>query len=208
MKKALIILAVFGAVCVRAQEGVHIHVPGCSECEAGLDHTHTDDGVRVERGFVGIAPRFGLSWQKEFFFEAGVGVDIYRIGYTEASEYVSFFYHNLRPYVAGEIMMRGDKTVGGPKAGIEFIMSSNLFGMAAGGDFSWYTDGLRDAVAITPRLMLSFVYVEVYYGYNFFICNDLQNYIGKHRIGVSCVLNPKFWKRKKQIYESYYESYL
>ena len=188
------------------------------------DHDHSEESVRalfegvagvvygepenmVMHKFVGVAPRFGLAVQKSLFFEAGVSLDIYRIGYTEASEYVTFGYRNLRPYLSGEIMASGKKLLGGGKVGAEFIMSTALVGMAFGADASYYTDGKKDAIALTPRLMLSFVYVEVFYGYNIFIRNHLKSWIGPHRFGVSMTLNTRYWKRKKSIYNDYYISY-
>ncbi len=204
MKKILAILAFFACVSAQAQH-VHIHTIGCED----EDHEHAEEaGETVRHRFVDVAPRFGVAWQKQFFAEAGLSLDIYRISYTEASEFVSFGYMNIRPYVSGEIMLRGDRTIGGPKAGLEFIMSTNLFGMAVGAEATWYTDGHYDAMAITPRLMLSFVYVEIYYGYNIYVRNELEPWLGHHRVGVSTVLNPRFWKRKKAIYEDYYNSYL
>jgi hypothetical protein len=186
---------------------VHLRVEGENdEHHHGLELEQT--GVLVSHGFVGVVPRFAMSWQQQFYAEAGVSLDLYRINYIEGSEFVSFAYSNLRPYLSGEVMLRGDKTIGGPKAGIEFILASNLFGMAVGADATWYTDGVQSALAITPRLMLSFVYVELYYGYNFLPFNELSGYIGHHRVGISCTLNPRFWKRKRVIYEDYYNSYL
>jgi hypothetical protein len=144
--------------------------------------------------------------QKGLFAEVGASLDFYRIGYIEASEYVSFSYQNLRPYISGEIMV-GRRLLGGGKAGAEFIMSTPVFGMAVGADASYYTDGRSDAITITPRLVLSLVYVEVYYGYNFFVRNGLTRWIGHHRFGVSMTLNQSFWQRKKAIYQDYYNSY-
>ena len=206
MRRFIAILALLASATAYGQH-VHIHPIGCDCGEDHDEHVH-EGGETVRHRFVDVAPRFGLAWQSEFFAEVGLSVDIYRIGYTGASEFVSFGYRNIRPYVSGEIMLRGDKSIYGPKAGLEFIMSSNIFGMAVGADATWYTDGRRDAVAITPRLLLSFVYVEIYYGYNFFVRNDLEPWLGHHRVGVSMVLNPRFWKRKKAIYEDYYNSYL
>jgi hypothetical protein len=79
--------------------------------------------------------------------------------------------------------------------------------MAFGGDVSYYTNGANEAVLITPRLMLSFVKVEIYYGYNIFVRNELRPWIGHHRFGVSMTLNPRFWKRKASVYEEYYYTY-
>jgi hypothetical protein len=138
--------------------------------------------------------------------EAGLGLDFQQIGYTAASEFLSFGYSNLRPYVAGEIMA-GSHLVGGAKAGVEYIRSTPLLGMAFGGEATWLTDGAARAVLITPRLMLSFVKVEVYYGYNFFVQNHLTRWVGHHRFGVSMTVNPRFWRRKQQLYERYYDSY-
>jgi hypothetical protein len=188
-------------------------------------HDHSDESIRalfegvsgvvygrpddmVVHSFTGVAPRFGLAVQKGMFAEAGVSLDFYRIGYTRASEYVTFGYRNLRPYVSGEILVSGKKTLGGGKAGVEFIMSTALLGMAFGADASYYSDGALDAITVTPRLMLSCVYVEVFYGYNIFVRNHLTRWIGHHRLGVSVTLNPRFWQRKKQIYQDYYDSYL
>jgi hypothetical protein len=164
-------------------------------------------GERVLYSFAGVAPRLGLAMQKGLFAEAGVSLDFYKLGYTAASEYLSFGYSNLRPYLSGEIMA-GRHLVGGGKAGIEYIRSTPILGMAFGGDVSYYTDGARDAIAITPRLMLSLVKVEIYYGYNIFVRNGLERWIGHHRFGVSMTLNRRFWKRKKEIYEDYYNTYV
>lgn len=174
------------------------------------DHDHAEfpveTGRLVSHSFTGVAPRFGLAVQKGFFAEVGVSLDLYKLGYTEGSEYLSFGYSNIRPYVSGEILA-GRKLLGGGKAGAEYIMSTPILGMAVGGDVSYYSDGLRDAVTLTPRLMLSFVYVEVYYGYNFFLHNELTRWIGHHRFGVSMTLNRGFWRRKKEVYQDYYDSY-
>ncbi len=164
-------------------------------------------GQRVLYSFTGFAPRFGLAVQKSLFAEVGLSLDFYQLGYTGASEYVSFGYSNLRPYLAGEIMV-GRKLLGGGKMGVEYIRSTPILGMAFGADASYMTDGEQNAVMITPRLMLSFVTVELFYGYNIFVRNDLARWIGRHRIGVSMTLNRRFWKRKKAIYEDYYNSYL
>jgi hypothetical protein len=206
MKKLLLIFCLIGWGAASAQE-LHIHPIGCECGEHHHDHNIEQTGKLVSHGFVGVAPRFAVSWQQELYAEVGVSLDLYRIGYNERSEYVSFGYRNIRPYLSGEVMMRGDKTIGGPKVGVEFIMATNVLGMAVGADTTWYTDGVRNAVTVTPRLMLSFVYVELYYGYNFFPINELRDYIGHHRVGVSCTLNPRFWHRKKAIYNDYYQSY-
>jgi hypothetical protein len=221
MKRAVQILLVFFAVAAsfsaRAQhthdhEG-HDHGHESHDEHEGHNHAanpfelYGQGGHSVSHSFTGVAPRFGLAWQSGFFAEAGLSLDFYRLGYTEASEYVTFGYRNLRPYVSGEILIDGRKLLGGGKAGLEFIMSTPLLGMAFGADGSYYTDGRGYAVTITPRLMLSFVYVEVFYGYNIFVHNDLTRWVGHHRVGVSFTLNPRFWRRKAQIYNDYYESY-
>lgn len=164
-------------------------------------------GEKVLYSFTGVAPRVGLAVQKNLFAEVGVSLDFYKLGYTAASEYLSFGYSNLRPYLSGEIMA-GRHLLGGGKAGVEYIRSTPVLGMAFGGDVSYYTDGARDAVLLTPRLMLSFVTVEVYYGYSLFLRNDLTRWIGHHRFGVSMTLNSRFWKRKKRVYEDYYNTYM
>jgi hypothetical protein len=164
-------------------------------------------GHRVLYKFTGLAPRVGLATQKGLFAEAGVSLDFYRLGYTGASEYLSFGYSNLRPYLAGEIMA-GRHLLGGGKAGIEYIRSTPVLGMAFGGDVSYLTDGVGKAVLVTPRLMLSLVKVEVYYGYNFFVRNELTRWVGHHRFGISMTLNPRFWRRKTAVYEEYYNTYL
>ncbi|MDR2883344.1 MAG: hypothetical protein LBU98_06175 [Alistipes sp.] len=163
-------------------------------------------GERVLHRFTGVTPRFGLAVQKGLFAEAGLGLDFYRIGYTGASEFVSFGYDNIRPYVSGEIMMNREPLWGG-KAGIEYIRSTPILGMAFGGEVSCYTDGGAGAVLVTPRLMLSFVRVELYYGYSLFVRNELTRWLGHHRFGVSMTLNPRFWRRKARIYEDYYDTY-
>jgi hypothetical protein len=164
-------------------------------------------GERVLYSFTGVVPRFALATQKGLFAEAGVSLDFYKLGYTGASEYVSFGYSNLRPYLSGEIMA-GRHLLGGGKAGVEYIRSTPILGMAFGGDVSYLTDGRGEAVLITPRLMLSFVTVEVFYGYNLFVRNELTRWVGHHRLGVSMTLNPRFWRRKKQVYEDYYNTYI
>jgi hypothetical protein len=164
-------------------------------------------GERKLYRFTGVTPRVGLAVQKGLFVEAGLGLDFQQIGYTAASEFPSFGYSNLRPYAAGEIMA-GRHLVGGAKAGVEYIRSTPLLGMAFGGEATWLTDGAARAVLVTPRLMLSFVKVEVYYGYNIFVRNQLTRWVGRHRFGVSMTINPRFWRRKQQVYEQYYDSYL
>ena len=166
-------------------------------------------GERVLYKFTGFTPRFGLAMQTQLFAEVGVGLDFYRLGYTSASEFVSFGYSNLRPYLSGEIMAgrAGGRLLGGVKAGAEYIRSTPIIGMAFGADASYYTDGSREAVIVTPRLMLSLVKVEIYYGYNIFVRNHLRPWIGHHRFGVSMTLNPRFWRRKNKIYEDYYNTY-
>lgn len=193
----------------RSPDGKHDHGDENPFDFSGLVKEVYGDGERsVTHRFTGVAPRFGLAFQRGLFAEAGLSMDIYRIGYTEASEYVTFGYRNLRPYVSGEILVSDRTLLGGGKAGLEFIMSTSLFGMAAGIDGSYYTDGVGQAWTITPRLMLSFVYVEIFYGYNIFVRNELRPWVGHHRFGVSFTLSPRFWKRKKKIAEDYYESYM
>jgi hypothetical protein len=211
MKKLLLIFCLAGWSVASAQHP-HTHSGASDEHDhehhLHLEHHHEETGALVSHRFVGVAPRMGVSWQQELYAEVGMSLDFYDIGYYEGSEYLSFAYSNLRPYLSGEVMLRGDKIIGGPKAGVEFIILTNGLGMAFGADATWYTDGVRNALAVTPRLMLSFVYVELYYGYNFLPINELQGYIGRHRIGVSCTLNPRFWRRKKAMYNDYYNSYL
>jgi hypothetical protein len=166
----------------------------------------TQSGERVLYSFTGVAPRFGLAMQKGLFAEVGASLDFYKLGYTAASEYASFGYDNLRPYVSGEIMA-GGRLLGGGKAGIEYIRSTPILGMAFGGDVSYLTDGVGEAVLVTPRLMLSLVKVEIYYGYNIFLRNELKPWIGHHRFGVSMTLNPRFWHRKARVSEEYYNTY-
>jgi hypothetical protein len=203
MKKLLLVICLVGWSYGSAQ---HIHSQESGEYDYA--HRHEDAGALVSHRFVGVVPRLGVSWQEQLFAEVGVSLDLYRIGYNEASEYVSFGYSNIRPYLSGEVMLRGDQTIGGPKVGVEFIMATNVLGMAFGADATWYTDGVSSSLALTPRLVLSFVYVELYYGYNFMPVNGLRPYIGHHRVGISCTLNPRFWRRKKAIYNDYYNTYL
>jgi hypothetical protein len=217
MKKFFLILCLI-AMCVeaRAQHDDHDHT--------GHTHNPADEtpsalfeemsaalaaqrGPRVRHSFSGVAPRFGLAVQRQLFAEAGVSLDFYRFSYIGASEYVSFDYSNLRPYLSGEVMV-GNHFIGGGKLGVEYIRATPLLGMAFGADASYLTDGKANAVLVTPRLMLSFVTVEVFYGYNIFVRNHLTRWIGHHRVGVSMTLNPRFWKRKKQIYEDYYNTYV
>jgi hypothetical protein len=164
-------------------------------------------GERVLHKFTGLVPRFGMAVQKNLFAEAGLSLDFYSLGYTGASEYVSFGYSNLRPYIAGEIMV-GQPLIGGGKAGVEYIRSTPVLGMAFGADVSYLTGDGANAVLLTPRLMLSLVHVELFYGYNIFLRNQLSRWVGHHRLGVSMTLNSRFWKRKKTIYEDYYNTYI
>lgn len=154
-----------------------------------------------------FVPRFGLVVQRNAFLELGLGLDFNRLGYIAASEYVSFWYSNLRPYVAGDIML-SSKLLGGIKAGVDYIISTPVVGMAFGGEGTWYTDGRRTAWGVTPKLMLSFVKFEAYYGFDILFHNDLREFIGPHRIGITMTVNPKFWRRKKQIYSNYYDTYI
>ncbi len=219
MKRAFILFAIL--VCVFGAQAQSHDGDGHEHEHDGHDHSHETPGALIREvsemvaaqpgewvlyKHTGLAPRFGLSTQKGLFAEAGVSLDFYQLGYTGASEYVSFGYSNLRPYISGEIMV-GRKLLGGGKAGVEYIRSTPIVGMAFGGDVSFYTDGRNEAVTLTPRLMLSLVTVEVFYGYNFFLHNKLTRWIGHHRFGVSMTLNRRFWRRKKQVYEEYYNSY-
>jgi hypothetical protein len=164
-------------------------------------------GRRVLHAHTGWAPRVGLATQRGLFAEAGVSLDIWRIGYTEGSEYRSFGYSNLRPYLSGEMMLSG-KLLGGAKAGVEYIRSTPLMGMAFGGDVSYYTDGGRNAVILAPRLMLSIASrVEIFWAYNIFLRNELRPWIGHHRLGFSMTLDGRFLRRKRSAYEDYYNSY-
>lgn len=183
------------------------------------DHDHDHDhrwelpeeytaAPATEFSRVGFAPRVGLAVQKGLYFEAGMSFDIYKIGYTAASEHNSFSYSNLRPYIAGEILIDPKKFLGGAKLGVEYIRSGPLVGMAAGVDVSHYRYIGREAWLVTPRLMLSFVQVEVFYGYSFFVKNQLTQWLGHHRIGVSTTINPRFWRKKRQMMGRYYDSYV
>ncbi len=226
----ILVLALVFALVARAQtpdhDGHHDHQPheAHSDHEGHHDHNPADEtpgvlfeemaaaiaaqpGERVLHSFTGVAPRFALATQKGLFAEIGVSLDLYKLGYTAASEYLSFGYSNLRPYLSGEIMV-GRHLLGGGKAGVEYIRSTPVLGMAFGGDVSYLTDGRGRAVLITPRLVLSFVTVEVFYGYNFFVRNELTRWVGHHRFGVSMTLNSRYWKRKKQAYDDYYNTYL
>ncbi len=201
-----VFLTLFALLAATLAQAQHLHD------NDHMDHGSLGDigvgtgGATHSHAFVGIVPRLGLAVQKNLFAEVGVSLDIYRLGYTEASEYYSFSYSNLRPYVSGEVMV-GRELIGGGKAGAEFIMSTPVFGMAAGAEVSYLTDGRASAVLITPRVMISLVYVEVYYGYNIFAQNHLRRAVGHHRFGVTVTLDGKFWKRKREVYEDYYNSY-
>ncbi len=224
MKRIILLLCLMSACFTGFAQHDHDHEGHGGHDHEGETHDHADappgvlfeelaaaiagqDGERVLHRFTGVTPRFGLAMQKGLFAEAGLGLDFYKIGYTVASEFVSFGYDNLRPYIAGEIMINS-KLLGGGKAGIEYIRSTPILGMAFGGEVGWYTDGAAEALLVTPRLMLSFVKVEVYYGYSFFVRNELRRWLGHHRFGVSMTLNPRFWRRKNRIYEDYYNTYL
>jgi hypothetical protein len=212
-KLFLLCVVLLSAAGVQAQHDHEhqTHNPADETPGALLEDMHralaTQAGERMLYKFTGVAPRFALATQKGLFAEAGVSLDFYQLGYTAASEYVSFGYSNLRPYLSGEIMV-GRHLLGGAKAGVEYIRATPILGMAFGGDVSYLTDGVGKAVLVTPRLMFSFVKVEVFYGYNFFVRNDLTRWVGHHRVGVSMTLNPRFWRRKKQVYEDYYNTYL
>jgi hypothetical protein len=169
MKKAITILFALALSLPAAAQHTHDHHDGHSDHDHdGHDHDHSSHNHAIDpfelpgeghgsvsHSFTGVAPRFGLAWQGGFFAEAGLSLDFYRLGYTGASEYVTFGYRNLRPYVSGEILIDGRKLLGGGKAGLEFIMATPLLGMALGADGSYYTDGRDYAATITPRLMLS-----------------------------------------------------
>lgn len=167
----------------------------------------SQSGNNVTHAYSDFVFRSGLAVQRNAFLELGLGCDFNRLGYIGASEYVSFWYSNIRPYIAGDIML-SNRLLGGAKAGVEYILSTPVVGMAFGGEATWYTDGRRTAWGVTPKLMLSFVKVEVYYGLNVLFTNDLRKYLGPHRVGVVMTLNPKFWRRKKQIYSNYYDTYV
>jgi len=218
---ALVCLAAHAQIRVeggRGHEHEHEHEQG-----QGHVHDHADEppevllremaaavaaqpGHRVTHSGLGVAPRVGLAVQKGLFAEAGVSLDLWQVGYTEASEYPSFWYSNLRPYISGDILL-SNKLLGGAKAGVEYIRAAPIIGMAFGGDVSYYTDGAARAVTLAPRLMLSLGGVEIFWAYNIFLRNELRPWIGHHRVGVSVTLDNRFRRTKKSTYADYYNSY-
>jgi len=125
-----------------------------------------------------LAPRAGIAIQESASAEVGI-------------TYHKILFHPLglssfSKYLTGEVIVRDNHVVAGPKAGVE--LTAGLLGFA--GDVTYYTDGHLGSWVATPKAGLSiYGFVNLFYGYNFSLSNDSFSYISHNRFSITVNFN-------------------
>jgi hypothetical protein len=166
-------------------------------------NSQTTDTTRFSYNEFKIAPRVGLSYQKNFFTELGVSFNQYSVNFNKTGKYSHFGMGLFGGYISSEILMRTDKTIIGPKIGFEFAGVGATAGGAYGIEFTYYSDFDKNSFAITPKAGIPLGIFELFYGYSFFSNKEFENYIGNHRFGISMNINRIYWKKQSDMMKDY-----
>lgn len=125
-----------------------------------------------------LAPRAGIAIQESASAEVGVTyhkILSHPLGLSSFSKYLT-----------GEVIVRDNHVVAGPKAGVE--LTAGLLGFA--GDVTYYTDGHISSFVATPKAGLSiYGFVNLFYGYNFLLSNDSFSCISHNRFSITVNFN-------------------
>lgn len=150
-----------------------------------------------------IAPRVGISYQKNLFTELGVSFNEYSVGFRKNGKYSNFGMGLFGGYLSSEILIRTDKTIIGSKIGFEFAGIGATAGGAYGIEFAYFSDFDKSSFAVTPKAGIPLGIFEIFYGYSFFSNKNLKNYIGNHRFGISMNINRLYWKKQTEMMKEY-----
>jgi hypothetical protein len=150
-----------------------------------------------------ITPRVGISYQKNIFSEFGISFNKYTVGFEKNGKYSNFEIGLFGGYISSEILIRTDKTLIGPKIGIEFAGIGATAGGAYGLELNYFSDFDKNSLAITPKVGIPLGIIEIFYGYSFFLNKDFKNYIGNQRFGISMNINRLYWKKQNEMMKEY-----
>ena len=167
--------------------------------------SQTSDSTRFLYREFKVAPRVGISYQKNFFTELGISFNEYSVGFRKTGKYSNFGMGLFGGYISSEILVRTDKTIIGHKIGFEFAGVGATAGGAFGVEFTYFSDFDKNSFAVTPKAGIPLGICEVYYGYSIFSNKELKNYIGSHRFGISMNINGLYWKKQTEMMKEYYE---
>ena len=165
--------------------------------------SQTADSTRFSFKEFKVAPRVGISYQKNLFTEFGISFNEYSVGFSKTGKYSNFGMGLFGGYISSEILIRTDKTIIGPKIGFEFAGIGATAGGAYGIEFTYFSDFDKSSFAVTPKAGIPLGILEIYYGYSFFSNKDLKNYIGNHRFGISMNINRLYWKKQAAMMKEY-----
>ncbi len=168
-----------------------------------IARSQTADSTRFSFREFKIAPRVGISYQKNLFTELGVSFNEYSVGFSKNGKYSNFGMGLFGGYISSEILIRTDKTIIGPKIGFEFAGVGATAGGAYGVEFTYFSDFDNRSFAVTPKAGIPLGIFEIYYGYSFFSNKDLKNYIGNHRFSISMNINRLYWRKQSEMMKDY-----
>jgi len=124
-----------------------------------------------------------------------VGFGVQQTGYGELGlQFHQIYVHPLSlasagPYFTVDAVFQSEDIIIGPKLGYEF--TAGLLGLAA--DITYYSDFDKHTWMATPKAGLTlFGYVNVFYGYNLYLTDNMFGSLSHNRLGLTFNLDPDY----------------
>jgi hypothetical protein len=147
-----------------------------------------------------LVPRLGVNVQRGYGVEAGFYLNQFysRIPRNHQSSFIP--YSSSGYFVASELNVGNPgNPIFGPKIGWEAGTIAETHGSFFGAEFIYYTNLADTSPAIQLKIGLPLLWTHVNYGFTMYFGPALKEDIGKHRLSLVYVFNPRAKKGYKKL---------
>jgi hypothetical protein len=164
-----------------------------------LAQTSNDSTYRSVR----LAPRFGINVQKGYGVECGVYLNRFYTKYPDNPEMTSLPYSSSGFFLSSEVnVINRDQLVIGPKMGWELSEVGETYACYFGAEFINYTDFTKYSPALTLKIGIPLMWLNIGYGYTLFLETSLKDDIGEHRLAITYTINGKANREYRRLKEN------
>jgi hypothetical protein len=141
--------------------------------------------------------RIGVSLQNALFFEFGLAFNRTKSDIIESRHYNKRDIRSRSIYISCEFQTRDSSRIYGPKIGFEILKMNSIVSIISGFETTYYFNNKNNCIVLTPKVGISFLFFDLYYGYNFKFNNRIPE-INKNKIGVLITFNnAHYYKQRK-----------
>lgn len=147
-----------------------------------------------------LVPRFGLHIQQGYALEAGLQLNRFSARTPRHPGIFFIPYSSSGFYLSSEAgLIDFERFFIGPKIGWELGVAGETHASYFGVEFINYTDFDKYSPAFLFKIGLPALWFNIWYGYSLFLETSLQEDIGRHRLGLSFVINRRAYQGYQQI---------